>query len=238
METPAPAGKAVRKAIILATALVLLSAPASAQMGYYNSDGATAPADGGAYAPETSDEIDMSRESAAQEDPPEQSSPADSIPQTTQVTSLQKCLDRLSPEDAAEVRLNPIRPYQECLARLSNASAEKRKINVSRKKPEQEPMAENARNFSRVTEDDGDHKMDDAAKEAEADSGHWSAKPAPSANTLRAPIEPEGEPGGLPEESSDEFTSDDEDAKPARKSGLSRFIPEIKPDKSKARFNN
>lgn len=225
METPAPAGEAVKKIILTVAAFLLLAAPASAQMGYYSADGAESP-------PEAAPADD--EDAAADQTQSDTGTAADLIPQTTSVTSLQKCLDKLSPEDAAEVRLNPIRPYQECLARLSNAAAEKRSLKVTREKENKEPVAENARNFSRVTEEDGDSKSEDAAKEAEAESGHWSATPAAKPKAEREPIEPEGEPGGLPEESAGD---EDSDAKPARKEGFSRFIPEIKPDKSKASFN-
>lgn len=141
-------------------------------------------------------------------------------PKMHQVTSLQKCLDQLSPEDAAEVKLNAIRPYQECIGRLAEKAQTRRSKKLKDKEElAAEPEAENARNYSRIQED-GDKST----------TGHWTSK------AYRKPAA-ESEPP----ESADEMVEEDRPVKrrkSAEKKGFFGWSPTIKADNSKRSFNN
>lgn len=65
------------------------------------------------------------------------------------VTSVKSCLDKLPPEDAAEIRLRYSRPYQECQRRLHSQTLQNAKPATAEEI--QNPVAaENPRNFIRV----------------------------------------------------------------------------------------
>jgi hypothetical protein len=140
-------------------------------------------------------------------------------PTVHRITSLQKCIDQLPPEEAAEVRLNPIRPYQECMSRLSSLAADRKKKKADDAKAE--PIAENARNYSRIQESP-------TAGENGDEPGFWTAgKPKPAAPY---PVAGEEAPDGL--------MYDGEEKKPARTFGGKGWMPSITPDNSRATFNN
>lgn len=157
---------------------------------------------------------------------PADSSPSDDngvkiiSPKMHQVTSLQKCLDQLSPEDAAEVKLNAVRPYQECIGRLAE-KAQTRRSKKAKEKEElaAEPEAENARNFSRI-EEPGEKGTE----------GHWSSKAYRKQAAESAPPE-----------SAEDMVDDERPAKrrkSAEKKGFFSWRPDIKADNAPRKFNN
>ncbi len=124
------------KIFLTAAIALLLATPASAQVQYFSA-GKKAPVEGqwqgDAPAP-TAEQPAASTELMA-------------APQTRVVTSLQKCLDQLEPEEQAIVRANYNKPYQTCNSMLAAKAGKKKK---AAKKAAEEPEAENARNFVRV----------------------------------------------------------------------------------------
>lgn len=78
------------------------------------------------------------------------------------VTSVEECLEQLSPEDAADIRATSIKPYEDCNRRLQRQRLEKKET-AKRKKAEDEE-AETHTNFLRVTEEP---EEDEEAEEAE-----------------------------------------------------------------------
>jgi len=172
------------KYLLLITAL-LAAVPAAAQVQYFSA-GKKAPIDG----------AEMQQPADAAADPS-----AVPPPQTRIVTSLQKCLNQLEPEEQAIVRSNYEKQYQTCNAMLAEKG---RKAKSARKKKEaaeaEEPEAENARNYVRVRESTAEE--DEAA---EPDSPAESDEPAP---------------------------------RKRRKKEKGSWLPEIKPSKSRASFND
>lgn len=65
------------------------------------------------------------------------------------VTSVKSCLDKLPPEEAAEIRLRYSKPYQECQRRLHSQAIQKAKP-VSEEDMQKPAVAESPRNFVRV----------------------------------------------------------------------------------------
>jgi hypothetical protein len=124
------------KILLTAAIALLIAAPALAQVQYYSA-GQKAPVEGQwqGQAP------------APTEDQPAASDELAPAPQTRVVTSLQKCLDQLEPEEAAIVKSSYNKPYQTCHAMLAAKATKKTK---AKKKLQEEPEAETARNYVRV----------------------------------------------------------------------------------------
>ncbi len=122
--------------IFLIAFFLLLAVPAVAQVQYYSA-GQKAPVEGQwqGQAP------------APTQDQPEAADELAPAPQTRVVTSLQKCLDQLEPEEAALIRGSYNKPYQTCHAMLAAKAGKKKK---AKKKLAEVPEAENARNYVRV----------------------------------------------------------------------------------------
>jgi hypothetical protein len=127
------------KKLLIVTLALTLAAPAAAQVQYFSA-GKKAPIEGQwqGQAPEPTAE----QPAAAQELAP--------APQTRVVTSLQKCLDQLEPEEQAIVKSNYNKPYQTCHSMLAAKAGKKKK---AAKKAAEEPEAENARNFVRIQDE-------------------------------------------------------------------------------------
>ncbi len=141
--------------IFLIAFFLLLAAPAVAQVQYYSA-GQKAPVEGQwqGQAP------------APTEDQPAAADELAPAPQTRVVTSLEKCLDQLEPEEAALIRGSYNKPYQTCHAMLAAKAGKKKK---AKKKLEEEPEAENARNYVRVQ--DGRTAGSTAAADTADESG-------------------------------------------------------------------
>lgn len=219
--------------ITAAVFCLLLSCPAAAQ--FYDAN-EPPPADNGAGASPMMTDGNLLAQPQTGDSAPAQ--PQTMTPTTQRVTSLQKCIDQLDPEDQAEVRLNAIRPYQECMSRLADKAAKRRHIKVSRERAaEEDDVAETPRNFSRVQE-----RTAGAKKTADDDAnyGHWSAA---SAGTARPAPQRTAADSGPPPDSAEEIENP---AAPRRKKtaeksgggGISGFFSSIKPDNSKANYNN
>lgn len=148
--------------IFLPAALVLLLAPPAAAQVQYFSAGQKAPVEGQwqGQAPAPTEE----QPAAAAEMAP--------APQTRVVTSLQKCLDQLEPEEQAIVRANYNKPYQTCNSMLAAKAGKKKK---AAKKAAEEPEAESARNFVRVQ----DERTAGAAAAEEDEEYAADPEPAP-----------------------------------------------------------
>ncbi|MDF3022796.1 MAG: hypothetical protein K0R10_157 [Alphaproteobacteria bacterium] len=130
------------KIILTAAIALLIAAPASAQVQYFSA-GKKAPVEGQwqGEAPAPTEE----QPAAANELAP--------APQTRIVTSLQKCLDQLEPEEQAIVRANYNKPYQTCNSMVAAKAGKKKKAAAKKKRDEEEPEAESARNFVRVQDE-------------------------------------------------------------------------------------
>lgn len=144
-------------------------------------------------------------------------------PTVHRITSLEKCLNQLPPEEAAEVRLNPVRPYQECIARLSNVSADRKK--KKRQDAEEMPVAENARNYSRIQESP-------VEGENGGEPGFWAKGQKPPRPSPAAYSEEDEAPEGLA------YDGEEEEQAPRKTFGGKGWLPEIKPDNSRAKYNN
>lgn len=141
-------------ALLTAAPACLIAGTAAAQVQYYSA-GQKAPVEGEwqGQAP------------APTEDQPAASDELAPAPQTRVVTSLQKCLDQLEPEEAAIVKSSYNKPYQTCHAMLAAKATKKKK---AKKKLQEEPEAENARNFVRVQDGrTAGGKQDEAAEDEE-----------------------------------------------------------------------
>ncbi|MDE1151391.1 MAG: hypothetical protein PW788_02545 [Micavibrio sp.] len=172
---------------LLATLMLLASAPALAQVNYYNADTAKKPAAAKPAAPQTddanggmpdtasgsaSDAPDATSDdaNAAPDDGADGTDNADNSPvilpaQSSVVTSIDTCLNQLDPADAAEIRNSYIKPYQECQSRLAAKLAKKKTAKVTTQKNGLE--AESPRNFVRVQTPKTAPK-DDAGTDADA----------------------------------------------------------------------
>lgn len=100
--------RAATLAVLLLLALAGTGRPAAAQVNYYSGDAAPpAPAgDGGGEVPAAKSAV---------------------------VTSLQKCYAQLGREEALEVQMNYIKPYQECQRRLARKLKEKQQAAAGEK---------------------------------------------------------------------------------------------------------
>ncbi len=127
------------KIFLTAAVALLLATPASAQVQYFSA-GKRAPVEGQWQG-------DAPAPTAEQ---PAAATELMSAPQTRVVTSLQKCLDQLEPEEQALVRANYNKPYQTCNSMVAAKAGKKKK---AARKAAEEPEAENARNFVRVQDE-------------------------------------------------------------------------------------
>jgi hypothetical protein len=182
------------KIILTAAVALLIAAPAAAQVQYYSA-GQKAPVEGQwqGQAP------------APTEDQPAASDELAPAPQTRVVTSLQKCLDQLEPEEAAIVKSSYNKPYQTCHTMLAAKASKKKK---AKKKLQEEPEAENARNFVRVQDGrTAGGKPEEAADESDTADVDYAPEDSPAPK------------------------------KSKKKKSFFDWSPEIKADKSKANYN-
>lgn len=221
--------------LIAAMFCTLLAQPAAAQ--FYDAN-EPSPADAGANASPMMTDGNLLAQPQDNDGAQAQPQAQTMTPTTQRVTSLQKCIDQLDPDDQAEVRLNAIRPYQECMNRLADKAAKRRHIKVSRERAaEEEEVAETPRNFSRVQERTASGRQQPAD---ETNYGHWSAASAGTAKPApRRPVADNGPPPDSAEEI--ENPAAPRKKKTSEKSqggGISGFFSSIKPDNSKANYNN
>lgn len=217
---------------IAAVFCLLLSYPAAAQ--FYDAN-EPPPADNGADASPMMTDGNLLAQ--PQTGDAQQTQAQTMTPTTQRVTSLQKCIDQLDPEDQAEVRLNAIRPYQECMSRLADKAAKRRHIKVSRERAaEEDDVAETPRNFSRVQE-----RTAGAKKTADDDAnyGHWSAASAETAKPApRRAVADNGPPPDSAEEIENPAAPRKKKTEKSGGGGISGFFSSIKPDNSRANYNN
>lgn len=145
--------------VIAAAAALLLSAPATAQMGHMEYPVGKKPPAGQLYGFGSEEQSQKARDDAPE---------VQFGMQSATVTPLDECLKLLPPEEAAEVRSRYAQPYRECRIRLANKAAEKRHAEVTRK--EEAAIPETPRNYVRVQKDPDEDAAPKAPEKADKDA--------------------------------------------------------------------
>ena len=173
--------------------------PAAAQLNYYNVDQnkkKPVPQESPAAAATANPDAGVADGDAAADDSDtsDTSDNADKGPkiypaQSSVVTSVDACLDKLDPETAAELRRDYNSSYQECQARLADKVSAKKQVTVQKAKT---PDAENARNFVRVRKPVAEPETTPGVAPADA-TGTWASTKAKAPATTGADSDAAGD---------------------------------------------